>query len=177
MRSRACLIEAGNGHTVLSVTRNRAQRFGLRRVHISAMTTAMPVMTIVAFQVEGAAYLAGKDFIAGQIVRVFTQLSEVTGCYLFFDLIPPLRTLAQRVGLLAHYLNHVLTGGCACVILHRWRQDEQYWLIQGCDATMKVVTHVQLALCRLRYACPHQFQRAVISGKSRWFLCGVMGHK
>src|SRR5581483_1490494 len=177
MCGRARLIEAGNGHTMLRITGSRAQHTRLCRVHVSAVTTAVPVMAVVAFQVEGAAYIAGENLVFRQVGRVLAQFGEVVGCYLELDLIPLLRPFAQGVGLLADDFNHMFACRSARGILYGWRQYQQRWLLRARDAVMEVVAHAQLAISGLRHARRYQFQRAALDVEARRFCSGIVRYE
>jgi hypothetical protein len=67
MGSGSSLIEARNWHTVLGISRDWSQRFRQRGAEVSAVTAPVPVVRVVAFEVEGAADFGGQDFVVGQI--------------------------------------------------------------------------------------------------------------
>src|SRR5215472_4941044 len=61
------LIETRNGHAVLGIARNGPQGFRLGWTHIPTVAAAMPVVPVVAFQVERAANLGGQYLLIGQV--------------------------------------------------------------------------------------------------------------
>ena len=52
---------------VLGISRDWSQRFRLRGAEVSTVATPVPVVRVVAFEVEGAADFGGQDFVVGQI--------------------------------------------------------------------------------------------------------------
>src|ERR1700730_11508887 len=102
------------------------------------MTTAVPVVTVITLQVKRAANLGGETFIVGQVGRVFAQLRQVVRCHFCLDLVPLLRAFAQRVGLLANHLYHVLAWRGARGVLDGGGQYEQRWLVGTCNTMMEV---------------------------------------
>src|ERR1035438_9018671 len=67
MRGGARLVEALDGHAMLSPAGHGAHRADLGGALCAGVSAAVPEMRVHAFEVERAFYEAGEDFIVGQI--------------------------------------------------------------------------------------------------------------